>query len=61
MHGTQTKELNYHVHDKLLYHIGKFCIPQSERVHVIREAHTSLIFGHFGIGKTIYQLQRYCY
>jgi hypothetical protein len=30
-------------------------------VHVIREAHTSLIFDHFGIGKTIAQLQRYCY
>jgi hypothetical protein len=27
----------------------------------MREAHTSLIVGHFGVDKTIYQLQRFCY
>ena len=43
-HGYQNEELNYHINAKLLYHIGKICFPQSERVHVIREAHTSLIF-----------------
>ena len=61
MHGTQIEELNYHVHDQLLYHLGKICIPQSERVHVIRESHTSLISGYFGVGKTVARLQRYCY
>jgi hypothetical protein len=55
------EELYYHIHDKLLYHLGKLCIPRDERVHVIREAHTSLIFGHFGIGKTVARLQYYCY
>jgi hypothetical protein len=60
-HGYQNEELNYHIDDKLLYHLGKICIPQSERVHVIREAHTSLISGHFGVGKTIAQLQKCCY
>jgi hypothetical protein len=30
-------------------------------MHVIIEAHTSLISGHFGVGKTIPQLQRFCY
>jgi hypothetical protein len=30
-------------------------------VHVIREEHTSLISGHFGVGKTIDQLKCYCY
>ena len=50
-HGYRNEELNYHIHDKLLYHLGKICIPQSERVYVIREAHTSLISGHFGVGK----------
>ena len=53
MHGNQTEELDYHIHDKLLYHIVKVCIPQSERVRVIREAHTSLILGHFGVGKIV--------
>ena len=41
--GYQNEELTYHINDKLLYHLGKICIPQSERVHVIRESHTSLI------------------
>jgi hypothetical protein len=27
----------------------------------IREAHSSLIVGHFGVGKTMANLQRYCY
>jgi hypothetical protein len=40
---------------------GKLCIPTSERVHVIREAHTSLVSGHFGVGKTMAHLQRFCY
>jgi hypothetical protein len=53
--------LNYHIKDKLLYNLGELCIPESERVHVIREAHTSLIEGHFGVDKTIAQLQRFCY
>ena len=44
-----------------MYRLGKFCIPQSERVHVIRESHTSLIYRHFGIGKIVSQLQRYFY
>jgi hypothetical protein len=49
------------VHDKLLYHLGKLCIPWGERFNIIREAHSSLIAGHFGVGKTMANLQRYCY
>lgn len=60
-HGTQMEELDYHVHNKLLYHLGKLCIPKGERAHIIREAHTSLIAGHFGVGKIVAQLQRHCY
>ena len=61
IHGSKNEELDYHMHDNLLYHLGKICIPQSERVHVIREAHTSLILGHFGVGKIVAQLQKFCY
>ena len=61
MNDTQNEELNYHFNDKILYHLGKICIPHSERVHVIRESHTSLISGYFGVGKTVARLQRYCY
>ena len=49
------------MHDKVLYHLGKLCIPQGERVNIIREVHTSLIAGYIGVGKTVAQLQRYSY
>ena len=58
-HGAQVE--NYFLQGKLLYHHGKLCIPTSERVHVILEAHTSLVSGHFGVGKTMAHLQRFCY
>ena len=43
-----------------MYHLGKLCIPKIERVKIIREAHTSLISGHFGVSKIVAQLQRFC-
>jgi hypothetical protein len=60
-HSNHVEELDYHVHDNLLYHLGKLCIPQGERSNIIREAHSSLIVGHFGVGKTMANLQRYRY
>jgi len=59
--GKRVEELDYHIKDQLLYHSGKLCIPQTERIKTIREAHTSLISGHFGVSKTVAQLQRFCY
>ena len=50
IHGKQ--EENYYVHNQLMYHLLKLCIPEKERVHVIREAHSSLIARHFGVSKT---------
>jgi len=49
------------VHDKLLYHLGKLCIPLGERVDIIKEAHSYLIVGYFGVGKTVANLRRFCY
>jgi hypothetical protein len=60
-HSNHVEELDYHVHNNLLYHLGKLCIPQGERINIIREAHSSLIAGHFGVSKTVANLQRYCY
>jgi len=60
-HGKEVEELDYRVKDQLLYHLGKLCFPQTERVNIIREAHTSLILGHFGVSKTVAQRQRFCY
>jgi len=60
-HGNQVDESNYHVYNKLLYHLGKLCIPKDERIHVIRESHTSLISIHFWVSKTMVKLRGYCY
>jgi hypothetical protein len=57
--GSQVE--NFYVQDKLLYDMGKLCIPVNERVHVIREAHASLVSRHFGVGKTMTHLQRFFY
>ena len=54
--GNQVEELDYHLHDNLLYHLVKRCIPHGERVNIIREAHTSLIACHFGLSKTVAHL-----
>ena len=59
--GNQIEELDYHVHNSLLYDLGKLCILKGERNDIIREMHTSLIAGHFGVGKAVVNLQRYCY
>eukprot|EP00253_Pinus_taeda_P031869 PITA_31869 len=59
--GNHVEENDYHLHNNLLFHLGKLCIPQGERISVIREAHSSLIAGHFGVSKTVVHLQRYCY
>ncbi len=60
-HGKKVEELDYYTKDHLLYHLGKLCIPQTERVKIIQESHTSLILVHFGVSKTVAQLQRFCY
>ena len=44
--GNHVEENDYHMHNNLLFHLGKLCIPQGERINVIREAHSSLIAGH---------------
>jgi hypothetical protein len=41
--------------------MGKLCVPKEERVQLIREAHTSKVFIHFSVGKTVANLQRYVY
>lgn len=50
-HGSQVD--NYHLQGKFLYHRGKLCISTNERIDAIREAHTSLVSGNFGVGKKL--------
>ena len=42
-----------------MYRLGKICVPQSERVHVTDSYFSHS--GHFGVGKTVAQLQKFCY
>ena len=57
--GHQVEEIDYQLHDNLLYHLGKLCVPQGQSVNVTREAHTFLIAGHFSVSKIVENLQRY--
>ena len=59
--GNQVEEKYYHMHNNFLFHLGTLCIQQGERISVMREAHSSLISGHFWVRKTVAHLQRYCY
>ena len=54
--GNQIEENDYHMHTNFLFHLGKMCIPQGERVSVMREAHSSLIVGHFWVSKIVAHL-----
>jgi hypothetical protein len=44
---------NYVLHDSLLYHANKLCVPASS-VHLLflQEAHGGGLMGHFGVKKT---------
>ena len=55
-HANQVEELDSYVHGKLLY-LGKLCFSQGESVNMIREVHSSLVAGHFGMGKTVARLK----
>jgi len=59
--GNANINIEFHINDGLLFHLGKLCIPNGERNDIIREAHTSHILGYFVVGKTLANLQRYCY
>ncbi|OMO57853.1 hypothetical protein CCACVL1_25676 [Corchorus capsularis] len=47
----------YHLEDGLLFKGNKVCVPLDSRLKLIREAHNSLVAGHFGIHKTVANLQ----
>jgi hypothetical protein len=52
---------NFHLQDGLLCHLGHICVPSSERVKLIWEAHYSQVVGHFSIEKTVAMLQKHFY
>ena len=48
--------VDYHLRDGLLYRLDKLCVPKGEHFQLIREAHTSKVAGHFGVGKIVANL-----
>ena len=59
--GNQVDENDYDMHKNLFFHLGKLCIPQGEKLSVMREAHSFLISRNFGVRKIVAHIQRYCY
>jgi hypothetical protein len=43
----------------LHYKLDKLCVPKGERLQLIREAHTSKVEIHFGVGKMVVNILRY--
>jgi hypothetical protein len=52
---------NLHLQDGLLCRLGHICVPSSEQVKLIWEAHYSRVAGHFGVEKTVEMLQKHFY
>jgi hypothetical protein len=61
MLGANKNVTNFHLHDKLLCHLGHLFIPSSERVKLIWESHYSWVAGNFILEKTVAMLQRHFY
>jgi hypothetical protein len=47
---------DYNFQNGLLYKLDKLCVPKGERLQFIREAHTSKVAEHFGVGNTVANL-----
>jgi hypothetical protein len=61
MLGANSVVANFHLQDGLLFHLGHLCVPSSEHVKMIWEAHYSRVVGHFGIENTVVVLQKHFY
>jgi hypothetical protein len=58
----QTPFLDYTIRNGWLYKLNLLCVPQSEdHLFLIKESHASSCGGHFGITKTVQNLQRHFY
>jgi hypothetical protein len=59
--GANTIVNDFHLKDRLLCHLGHLCVPSSQRVKLIWEAHYSWVAGHFGVEKIVVVLQQHFY
>ena len=61
MLGAKAVVDNFHLQDGLLCCLGHICVPSSERVKLIWEAHYSRVVGHFSVEKTVAMLEKHFY
>jgi hypothetical protein len=59
--GTYANVTDFHIQDKLLFHLSHLCVPARERAKLICESHCSQMAGHFGVEKTMVVLQKHFY
>jgi hypothetical protein len=52
---------DFHLRDKLLFHLGHLCVPSSDRAKLIWEAHSSRMAEHFGMENTMAVLHKHFY
>jgi hypothetical protein len=56
--GTGATVTNFHIHDRLLCHLGHLYVPTIEHAKLIWESHYSRVAGHFCMEKTMVILQK---
>jgi hypothetical protein len=61
MLGANSVIANFHLQDRLLFHLGHLYVPSRERMKLILEAHHSRVVGNFGVEKTMVVLQKHFY
>jgi hypothetical protein len=61
MLGANSVVANFHLQDGLLCRLGHLCVPSSEHVKMIWEAHYSRVTGHFDVEKIVAVLQKNFY
>jgi hypothetical protein len=61
MLGANLVVANFHLRDRLLCRLGHLCVPSSEHVKMIWEAHYNWVAGHFGIKNTVGVMQKHFY
>jgi hypothetical protein len=59
--GTSAIVTDFHIQDKLLFHLVHLCVPTRESTKMIWEAHYSEVAGHFGVEKIVVVLQKHFY
>jgi hypothetical protein len=59
--GTGATVTDFHIHDRLLCHLGHFCVPTNKHAKMIWESHYSRVTRHFGVEKTVVILQKHFY